>query len=265
MATAPVSEKLFIDGPVGRLESILDEARDGPIRGCAVVCHPHPQHGGTMHNKVAHTLARAFVRQGYRSLRFNFRGTEASEGRYDEGVGELDDALAAIEWMQADQPQAPVWLAGFSFGAAIAVRVAVAVEVRLAQPEAGALAGATRKWQGRAATKEDVEMVVVNLRVVAHRRRAKERAGFGAGVRANPGFGRVIQRRKDYALLMQGYNSRRSVELPAVWPNAGFIGKVIRDRRRALAGRQTPPFRLGAEMCLREGSGSRPGLRDARP
>ena len=101
MATAPVSEKLFIDGPAGRLESILEEPRDGPVRGCAVVCHPHPQHGGTMHNKVAHTLARAFVRLGFRTLRFNFRGTEASEGSYDEGVGELDDALAAAEWLRA--------------------------------------------------------------------------------------------------------------------------------------------------------------------
>jgi alpha/beta superfamily hydrolase len=129
MSTAPVTEKLFIDGPVGRLEALLDSPRDGLAKGSAVVCHPHPQHGGTMHNKVAHTLARAFVRQGLRTLRFNFRGTEASEGRYDEGVGELDDALAAIEWAQADQPDVPVWLAGFSFGAAIAVRVATAVEV----------------------------------------------------------------------------------------------------------------------------------------
>ena len=129
MPTAPVTEKLFIDGPVGRLEALLDSPGDGEATGSAVVCHPHPQHGGTMHNKVAHTLARAFVRQGLRTLRFNFRGTEASGGRYDEGVGELDDALAAIQWVQADQPDVPVWLAGFSFGAAIAVRVAAAVEV----------------------------------------------------------------------------------------------------------------------------------------
>jgi alpha/beta superfamily hydrolase len=124
VATAPVSEKLFINGPVGRLESILDEPRDGPIRGCAVVCHPHPQHGGTMHNKVAHTLARAFVRLGFRTLRFNFRGTEASEGTYDEGAGELDDALAAAAWLRAGGCDGPLWIAGFSFGAAIAVRAA---------------------------------------------------------------------------------------------------------------------------------------------
>jgi alpha/beta superfamily hydrolase len=129
MPSAPVTDKLFIDGPVGRLEALLDSPKDVEVWGSAVVCHPHPQHGGTMHNKVAHTLARAFVRQGLRTLRFNFRGTEASEGRYDEGVGELGDALAAVEWMRADHPGLPVWLAGFSFGAAIAVRVAVAVEV----------------------------------------------------------------------------------------------------------------------------------------
>ena len=124
MATAPVSEKLFIEGPAGRLESILDEPREGPVRGCAVICHPHPQHGGTMHNKVAHTLARAFVRLGFRTLRFNFRGTEASEGSYDEGDGELDDALAAAAWLRAGGCDGPLWIAGFSFGAAIAVRAA---------------------------------------------------------------------------------------------------------------------------------------------
>jgi len=129
MSTAPVSEKLFIDGPAGRLEAMLETPRDGPMAGSAVVCHPHPQHGGTMHNKVAHTLARAFLRLGFQALRFNFRGTEASEGVYDEGVGELDDALAALEWLRARQANGPVWLAGFSFGAAIAVRAAAATEV----------------------------------------------------------------------------------------------------------------------------------------
>ena len=124
MSTAPVSERMFIDGPAGRLETILDEPRDGAVKGCAVVCHPHPQHGGTMHNKVAHTLARSFVRLGFSALRFNFRGTEGSEGTYDEGMGELDDALAAADWMRSNRPGGPLWVAGFSFGAAIAVRAA---------------------------------------------------------------------------------------------------------------------------------------------
>jgi len=123
------SERLFIDGPVGRLEALLDLSPAENLLGVAVVCHPHPQHGGTMHNKVAHMLARAFVRMGYDSLRFNFRGTEQSEGVFDEGNGELDDALAAIAWMRERYPDLPIWLAGFSFGAAIAVKAAVAIEV----------------------------------------------------------------------------------------------------------------------------------------
>ncbi len=125
MAKPPKTEKLFLDGPVGRLEAILESPEDVPARGVAVVLHPHPQHGGTMHNKVAHTLGRAFVRMGYATLRFNFRGTEASEGEYDAGNGELDDALAAIGWLKGRQPGRPVWLAGFSFGAAIAIRAAI--------------------------------------------------------------------------------------------------------------------------------------------
>lgn len=82
-----------------------------------------------MHNKVAHTLARAFSRTGLLTLRFNFRGTEKSMGKYDEGVGEVDDALAALEWIRDRQPTGPLWLGGFSFGAAIAVRAAVTMNV----------------------------------------------------------------------------------------------------------------------------------------
>jgi hypothetical protein len=130
MSKAPSSEKLFIDGPVGRLEAIIESPADGASVGNAVVCHPHPQHGGTMHNKVAHTLARAFVRLDFSVLRFNFRGTEASEGHYDDGIGELDDALAAIAWMQHRNRANTLWLAGFSFGAAIAVRAAIWEAVR---------------------------------------------------------------------------------------------------------------------------------------
>ena len=129
MSKHPVSEKLFIEGPVGRLEAVLERPGEGPLEGCAVVCHPHPQHGGTMHNKVAHTLARAFVRSGFETLRFNFRGTEESEGSFDNGVGELDDALAALHWLSDRHPDLPIWLAGFSFGAAMAVKAAAAEPV----------------------------------------------------------------------------------------------------------------------------------------
>ncbi len=129
MSKPPRAERLFIDGPAGRLQAILELPGEQMPVGSAVVCHPHPQHGGTMHNKVAHTLARAFVRMGFAALRFNFRGTEESEGDYDEGNGELDDALAAIAWMRARDPETTLWVAGFSFGAAIAVKAAVATEV----------------------------------------------------------------------------------------------------------------------------------------
>ena len=129
MARASRSEELTLDGPAGRLQALLDVAADDDPTAVVVVCHPHPQHGGTMHNKVAYTLARAFVSQGFAALRFNFRGTENSEGEYDEGVGELDDALAAATWLQSRYPDLPLWIAGFSFGAAIAVRAAVAIDV----------------------------------------------------------------------------------------------------------------------------------------
>ena len=129
MSKHPVNEKLFIDGPVGRLEAVLDRPGEGALEGAAVVCHPHPQHGGTMHNKVAHTLSRAFVRSGFEVLRFNFRGTEESEGSFDHGNGELDDALAAIEFMRARHGAYPLWLAGFSFGAAMAVKAAAVTHV----------------------------------------------------------------------------------------------------------------------------------------
>jgi alpha/beta superfamily hydrolase len=125
----PQSQKISIRGPAGELEAILESPGDAEINGVAVVCHPHPQHGGTMHNKVAHTLARSFVRSNFAVLRFNFRGTEGSEGVYDNGVGELDDALAALAWIRQQKVEGPLWLAGFSFGAAIAVRAAVARDV----------------------------------------------------------------------------------------------------------------------------------------
>ena len=129
MSKQPTRESFFIAGPVGRLEAVFEVPPNDELPGAVVVCHPHPQHGGTMHNKVAHTLARTFVRLGFAALRFNFRGTEDSEGCFDEGVGELDDALAAVSWMRRRLPGQPLWLAGFSFGAAIAVRAAVETDV----------------------------------------------------------------------------------------------------------------------------------------
>ncbi len=125
MAELPANEQLFLDGPAGRLEAVLDLPGQRAPRAVALVLHPHPQHGGTLTNKVAHTLARSFVGLGFAALRFNFRGVGESAGTWDEGNGELDDALAAAAWLGERYPNRPFWLAGFSFGAAIAIRAAV--------------------------------------------------------------------------------------------------------------------------------------------
>lgn len=113
------TERFDIPGPAGRLQAARD-APAGESRGVAVVAHPHPLFGGTMDNKVVQTVARAFVQAGWTAVRFNFRGVGASEGRHDEGRGEIDDMLAVVA--QA-APQGPIALAGFSFGAFITTRV----------------------------------------------------------------------------------------------------------------------------------------------
>ena len=117
------TQRLRLAGPAGAIEAALDAPpADAPVNGVVVICHPHPQHGGTMDNKVAQTLARAFVQLGYRALRFNFRGVGASEGAWDEGRGEVDDALAVIAAVR--EPGRPLALAGFSFGGYVASQAA---------------------------------------------------------------------------------------------------------------------------------------------
>jgi len=108
-------------GPAGLLECVVDGPADAP-RGLAVVCHPHPLFGGTMDNKVVQTLSRALVQLGWKTVRFNFRGIGASEGAWDDGVGEVDDALAVIAHHRA--PSQALLLAGFSFGAFVAAAAA---------------------------------------------------------------------------------------------------------------------------------------------
>ena len=106
-----------VHGPAGAIECAVDVPA-GPNVGTAVICHPHPVHGGTMENKVVQTLARAFVQLGWQSVRFNFRGVGSSQGQWDEGVGEVDDCLAVIDaWREA---ASPLLLAGFSFGGYVA-------------------------------------------------------------------------------------------------------------------------------------------------
>lgn len=107
---------LMIPGPAGRLQAAWQPA-DTASAQVAVVCHPHPLHGGTMDNKVVTTVARAFRDRGYPVLRFNFRGTGDSEGVHDHGRGEVDDLLAVLDWLRESQQTAQVSLAGFSFGA----------------------------------------------------------------------------------------------------------------------------------------------------
>lgn len=124
----PLVSAAFIEGPAGRLEALIEEPADVPLRYAAVVCHPHPLFGGTLHNKVVHTLARSLRSGGAATLRFNFRGVGASEGRHDEGVGETADTLAAVTWARTRWPAVPLLLAGFSFGAAVAIRAAAAAD-----------------------------------------------------------------------------------------------------------------------------------------
>ncbi|MBU6509027.1 MAG: alpha/beta hydrolase [Gammaproteobacteria bacterium] len=115
------TEQVKFQGPAGMLEGLLDKPADEP-RALAVVCHPHPLQKGAMTNKVAYILARAFNDLGALSLRFNFRGVGRSAGRYDNGIGETEDALAALDWLSAQHPSLPLWLGGFSFGAWVALR-----------------------------------------------------------------------------------------------------------------------------------------------
>src|SRR6476661_514849 len=97
-------ESLFIDGPVGRLEALLEEPDHVDAHEVALVCHPHPKGGGTMHNKVVYRIARGLRRTGCVVLRFNYRGVNLSEGTYDAGNGELEDARAALAWLRSRYP-----------------------------------------------------------------------------------------------------------------------------------------------------------------
>ena len=113
---------LFLNGPAGRLEALLN-AGSPDATHAAVVCHPHPLYGGTLHNKVVFHTMKALNRLGFPVLRFNFRGTGLSEGEHAGGIGEVDDVRAALEWLEHEY-SLPVIFAGFSFGAAVGLRAA---------------------------------------------------------------------------------------------------------------------------------------------
>ncbi len=117
-------ESLMLDGPVGKIEAILEEPDGDPI-AVALVCHPHPQHGGTMHTKVVYRTARALRSGGAAVLRFHYRGVNLSEGIYDHGLGEIEDGRACLTWLRARYSHLPFCIAGFSFGSRIALKLAV--------------------------------------------------------------------------------------------------------------------------------------------
>ena len=127
----PAPQPAAIDGPAGPLEARVEEPAPGSVPAAVgVVCHPHPLYGGTMQNKVVHTLARAMQELGVPTVRFNFRGVGGSAGAYDGGVGELDDALAVCAWARQRWSCEALWLAGFSFGSAVALQAAQSVAPR---------------------------------------------------------------------------------------------------------------------------------------
>ena len=115
--------EVIFNGPDGRLEGRYTHSRttNAPV---ALLLHPHPQHGGTMNNKVVYSLYQTFVRRGFSTLRFNFRGVGRSQGQFDNGPGEMSDAASALDWVQSYNPNASrCWIGGFSFGAWIGMQL----------------------------------------------------------------------------------------------------------------------------------------------
>ena len=122
MAQNSTIRSLFINGPAGRLEALLNQGEDNASHA-ALVCHPHPLYGGTLHNKVVFHTMKALNSFGFPALRFNFRGTGLSEGEHDHGIGEVDDVRAALDWLDREFHR-PLIFAGFSFGAAVGLQPA---------------------------------------------------------------------------------------------------------------------------------------------
>lgn len=126
METAHESLRCFLDGPAGKLEAILWTPPNSALHApslAAVVCHPHPLFGGTMHNKVVYNAAKAIDELGIPVLRFNFRGAGLSAGKHDQGKGEQGDVQAAIDFLAERFPDVPLLVAGFSFGSSVGLRV----------------------------------------------------------------------------------------------------------------------------------------------
>ena len=125
------SGPLQLAGPAGALELAVDRAEEPRLPAVAIVCHPLPTEGGTMHNKVVTMTARALRELGIDTVRFNFRGAGGSAGSFDEGVGETADLEAVAAWVRARRPEAALWLAGFSFGAYVSLRASAVLQPAL--------------------------------------------------------------------------------------------------------------------------------------
>jgi hypothetical protein len=123
MAAGIFHRRFFLQGPAGRLEAMLWTTASAEPDLVALVCHPHPLFGGTLHNKVVFQAAKALHRRAIPVLRFNFRGAGQSEGEHDKGTGERDDVRSALDFLAAKFPGRPILLTGFSFGAWVGLRV----------------------------------------------------------------------------------------------------------------------------------------------
>src|SRR4051812_4433992 len=124
LSSNPTIRSLFLEGPVGRLEALLNAGAENATHA-ALVCHPHPLFGGTLHNKVVFHTMKALNSFGFPVLRFNFRGAGLSQGEHNHGIGEVDDVRAALDWLDSEF-HLPIIFAGFSFGAAVGLRAACA-------------------------------------------------------------------------------------------------------------------------------------------
>ena len=153
------STTLELSGPAGNLEAAVDlpEGLAQPV--VAVVCHPLPTEGGTMHNKVVTMAARALRESGIATVRFNFRGTGASHGHFDHGQGESDDLRAVARWVREQRPDAQLWLAGFSFGSYVTIKCAAELKpgmlISIAPPAAG------RSWDFSRVTLPDCPWLII--------------------------------------------------------------------------------------------------------
>ena len=145
-----------ISGPCGGLEVLVEHSSSEP-RALAVICHPHPLHGGSLSNKIVHQLARTLSGMGAVSVRFNFRGVGESEGTYDEGRGELEDLFSVVAWARRRWPELPLWLAGFSFGGFIATQAAA----KLRPQRLVAVAPAVNYLSGEAVELADTDWLVI--------------------------------------------------------------------------------------------------------